>query len=119
LWRTVTHKTADCREKHSFDFRSLRAATDVHLQAQTLEEIIHALCAKFEVSPGAEEERTVAREHLRLKLKCGGTTFALGILPSRHTAQPRAELRLLNALGKGTRHMRHKHSRRSNAHPRD
>jgi hypothetical protein len=62
LRRTVTHKTADCREKHSFGFRSLRAATDVHLQDETLEVVVHALCAKFEVSPGAEEERAVVRE---------------------------------------------------------
>jgi hypothetical protein len=59
----------------------------VHLQADTLEVAVHALCAKFEVSPGAEEERKVAREHGRPKLKRGGTTFAVGILSRRHSTQ--------------------------------
>ena len=42
------------------------AATGVHLQAETLEVAVHALCAKFEVSPGARTKQSWGNALVRL-----------------------------------------------------
>jgi hypothetical protein len=51
------------------------------LQAETLEVVVHALCAKFEVSPGAEEERAVVREHGRQSSYVVAPRLRLGSSP--------------------------------------